>query len=121
MLDNASDRYISQPRSPSSGRALLAPETQRDRRMRPIRARIAGKETDPAARNLSGKGRCRFAPDKAQFRTRGQTLGAVVASGTTLACEVRCWAEGAPQVLVRWVWVSGRGARDTSRSSQRGG
>src|SRR6478736_7147387 len=43
MLDNALERYISQQNSPSSGRALLAPEIQRARRMRPIRKELPTK------------------------------------------------------------------------------
>src|SRR6478736_3965639 len=70
MPDNALEPYISHQKSPLSERALLAPETQRDRRMRPIRTRIAGEEADRAARNCPDKGRCPFAPDNAQFRTR---------------------------------------------------
>src|SRR6478736_7149911 len=58
-LDNALERYISQQNSPSSGRALLAPEIQRARRMRPIRKRIAGEETDRAARECPESGAVR--------------------------------------------------------------
>src|SRR6478609_219749 len=64
-LDNVLERYISQRKSPSSGPALRAPRTQSVRLMRPTRTRVAGEGTDRAARNLSRKGRCRFAPDKA--------------------------------------------------------
>ena len=69
MLDNALEPYISQRKSPSSGRVLLALETQGSAQ-RPIRTGIAGEETDRAARNCPDKGRCLFAPDNAQFRTR---------------------------------------------------
>src|SRR6478736_1540386 len=69
MLDNALEPYISQRKSPSSGRALLALETQGSAQ-RPIRTGIAGEETDRAARNCPDKGRCLFEPDNAQFRTR---------------------------------------------------
>src|SRR6478736_5464512 len=61
MLDNALEPYISQQKSPSSGRALLALETQGSAE-RPIRTGIAGEEADRAARNCPDKGRCPFAP-----------------------------------------------------------
>ena len=54
MLDNALEPYISHQKSPSSGRALLALETQGSAQ-RPIRTGIAGEEADRAAK-LSGQG-----------------------------------------------------------------
>jgi len=78
-LDNALERYISQRKSPSSGRALLALETQRDRRMRPIRPRIVGEETDRAARSCPKRGAVgsrRTRPISGQGLLREATLSA---------------------------------------------
>src|SRR6478735_7186238 len=78
-LDNALVRYISQRKSPSSGRALQALEAQRDRRMRPIRTRIVREEADRAARNCPKRnavGSRRTRPISGQGLLREATLSA---------------------------------------------
>src|SRR6478609_12038733 len=74
MLDNVLEPYISQRKSPSSGRALLALETQRDRR-----PRIVGEETDRAARSCPKRGAVgsrRTRPISGQGLLREATLSA---------------------------------------------